>query len=169
MSYIFEKKYDEETYLSTLGTDMVNFLRQDYANRWKIYDDEALEMFDEPKKEDYPDPGVLRYLDFNLWSNDVTSHFEFISEVKEILTIYLDKRKENQKEKQSLKASGWGDYLKHISWIDNEPYIYKINHQFEVTTEQINKILDWAEKTTLVMILFFNYSLTGRWNILIEH
>ena len=61
---------------------MVNFLRQDYANRWKIYDEEALEMFDEPQKEDYPDPGVLRYLDFNLWSNDVTFHLEFISEIK---------------------------------------------------------------------------------------
>ena len=164
LCHIFSnKKYDEETYVSTLGTDMVNSLRQDYGNRWKIYDDEALEMFDEPKKEDHPDPGVLRYFDFNLWSNDLTSHSEFISEMKEILTIYLDKRKENQKEKQSLKASGWGDYLKHISWIDNEPVIYKINHQFEVTTEQINKILDWAEKNDIsydfVLQLFFDWAM----------
>ena len=57
LCHIFsKKKYDEETYLSTLGTDMVNSLRQDYSNRWKIYDDEALEMFDEPKKEDEKHP-----------------------------------------------------------------------------------------------------------------
>ena len=29
---------------------MVNFLRRDYGNRWKIYDEEALEMFDEAEK-----------------------------------------------------------------------------------------------------------------------
>ena len=169
---IFSKKtYDEETYLSTSSPAMIDFLREDYGNRWKIYDDEALEMFDETSrklnviitpKEDHLEPELVNYIDFNIWSNDLTSHSEFISEVKEILTIYLDKRKENQKEKQSLKASGWGDYLKHISWIDNEPTIYKINHHFEVSTEQINKILDWAEKNDIsydfVLQLFFDWA-----------
>ena len=82
--------------------------------------------------------------------------------MKEILTNYLDKRLENQNEQEELKASGWSDYLKHISWIDNEPIIYKINHRFEVTTEQINKVLDWAEKYDIsndfVLQLFFDWA-----------
>jgi hypothetical protein len=160
---IFSRKsYDEEAYVSTSGSNMVNFLRRDYGNRWKIYDEEALEMFDEPKKEGCLEPEVLESVDFKLWSNDITAHSEFISEMKEILTNYLDKRLENQNEQEELKASGWGDYLKHISWIDNEPTIYKVNHRFEVTTEQINKVLDWAEKYDIsndfVLQLFFDWA-----------
>ena len=33
---------------------MVDSLRQDYGNRWKIYDEEALKMFDESKKQGCP-------------------------------------------------------------------------------------------------------------------
>ena len=88
LCHIFsKKKYDEETYVSTLGTDMVNSLRQDYGNRWKIYDDEALEMFDMSKKVDCIDPEALEHIEFEHWANDLTFHSEFISEMKKILTF----------------------------------------------------------------------------------
>ena len=160
---IFSRKsYDEEAYVSTSGSNMINFLRRDYGNRWKIYDDEALEMFDEQKKRGYHGSEVTEAVNHKLWSNNLKAHSEFISEMKEILTTYLDKRFENQNEKFALEDDGWGDYLKHISWVDNEPTIYKINHRFEVTTEQINKILDWAEKYDIsndfVLQLFFDWA-----------
>ena len=160
---IFSRKsYNEEAFVSTSGSDMVDFLRRDYGNRWKIYDDEALEMFNKSKNQCYLESEALDTVGSNLWSNDNTAHWEFISEMKEILTTYLDKRFENQNEKFALEDDGWGDYLKHISWVDNEPTIYKINHRFEVTTEQINKILDWAEKYDIsndfVLQLFFDWA-----------
>ena len=78
-------------------------------------------MFVEPKKQQQPDSASSHQL---IWhrQNDLTSH-EFINEIKAILTNYLDKRKEHQKEQQALKDSGWNDYLRHISWIDNEPQL----------------------------------------------
>ena len=165
LCHIFsEKPYDEDAYVSRSGSDMVNQLRQDYANRWKIYDDEALDMFVEPKKQQQPDSASSDQVDFGIWQNDLTSHAEFINEIKAILTNYLDKRKEHQKEQQALKDSGWNDYLRHISWIDNEPTIYKLNHEFEFTTEQINQVLDWAEKHDIsydfVLQLFFDWATT---------
>ena len=163
LCHIFSKKeYDEETYVSTLGTDMVNSLRQDYGNRWKIYDDEALEMFDMSKKVDCIEPEALEHIEFEHWANDLTFHSEFISKMKEILTFYLDRRKENQEHQDSLKASGWGDYVKLLNFNDDEPKIYKINHRFEITTEQIYKVLDWAEKYDIsydfVLQLFFDWA-----------
>ena len=163
LCHIFSKQtYDKDPYLWTPRSDMVDFLRRDYGNRWKIYDEEALKLFDEVKKQDCPKSVVTEAVNLNSWSNDVTAHSEFISEMKEILTTYLDKRFENQNEKFALEDDGWGDYLKHISWIDNEPTIYKINHRFEVTTEQINKVLDWAEKYDIsndfVLQLFFDWA-----------
>ena len=150
---------------------MVDSLRQDYGNRWKIYDDEALEMFDISKKVDRYDAESLENIDFENWSNDLTFHSEFISEMKEILTFYLDRRKENQEHQDSLKASGWGDYAKLLTFNDDEPKIYKVNHQFEVTTEQINKVLDWAEKYDIsydfVLQLFFDWA-TSNTNSTVE-
>ena len=163
LCHIFSKQtYDKDPYLWTPRSDMVNFLRRDYGNRWKIYDEKALEMFDQLKKQDCRKSEVTEAVNLNTWSNDVTAHSEFISEMKEILTTYLDKRFENQNEKFALEDDGWADYLKHISWVDNEPTIYKINHRFEVTTEQINKVLDWAEKYDIsndfVLQLFFDWA-----------
>ena len=102
LRYISRKSYDEEAYVATSGSDMVNFLRRDYGNRWKIYDEEALEMFDEPKKGCL-EPEVLESADFKLWSNDITAHSEFNSEMKEILTNYLDKRLETKTNKRNSK------------------------------------------------------------------
>ena len=167
LCHIFSKKiYDEETYVSTLGTDMVNSLRQDYGNRWKIYDDEALEMFDMSKKVDCIEPEALyalfEGLEFEHWANDLTYHFDFMLDMEGILIKYLKKRNENQEHQDSLKASGWGDYVKLLTFNDEEPKIYKINHRFEVTTEQIHKVLDWAEKHDInydfVLQLFFDYA-----------
>ena len=97
LCHIFsEKPYDEDAYVSRSGSDMVDQLRQDYANRWKIYDDEALEMFVEPEKPQHLESKLNDQLDFGLWQNDLTSHAEFINEIKAILTTYLDKRKRTQ-------------------------------------------------------------------------
>ena len=39
---------------------------------------------------------------------------------------------------------------------------YKLNHEFEFTTEQINQVLDWAEKHDIsydfVLQLFFDWA-----------
>ena len=172
LCHIFSKKsYDAESYVPRSGSKMIDSLRQDYGNRWKIYDDEALEMFDISKKVDCYDAESLENIDFENWSNDLTFHSEFILEMKEILTFYLDRRKENQEHQDSLKASGWGDYAKLLTFNDDEPKIYKVNHQFEVTTEQINKVLDWAEKYDIsydfVLQLFFDWA-TSNTNSTVE-
>ncbi|MBA87407.1 MAG: hypothetical protein CMB29_05025 [Euryarchaeota archaeon] len=163
LCHVFSKKtYDEDIYVPRSGSKMVDDLRQDYANRWKIYDDEALDMFNQANPINVADSVAAKPTDSDLWSNDISSHSEFIAEIKNILTTYLDKRKENQKEQQELDARGWGDYLKHISWIDDEPIIYKINHEFELTTKQINQVLDWAEQHEIsydfVLQLFFDWA-----------
>ena len=163
LCHVFSKKtYDEDIYVPRSGSKMVDDLRQDYANRWKIYDDEALDMFNQANPINVADSVAAKPADCDLWSNDIPSHSEFIAEIKDILTTYLDKRKENQKEQQELDARGWGDYLKHISWIDDEPIIYKINHEFELTTKQINQVLDWAEQHEIsydfVLQLFFDWA-----------
>ena len=163
LCHVFSNKtYDEDIYVPRSGSKMVNDLRLDYANRWKIYDDEALDMFNQAKTVVYADSVFAKPNDSDLWSDDISSHSEFVAEIKDILTTYLDKRKENQEEQQELDARGWGDYLKHISWIDEEPIIYKINHEFELTTKQINQVLDWAEQYDIsydfVLQLLFDWA-----------
>ena len=142
-------------YTEWLEPKQVTWIKKDYGNRWKIYDEDARSINDALADEDY--------IDTDSWSEDLTLHFDFMLDMQGIMTYYLDKRKEIEEQQEKLRDSGWGDYAKNLAWSNIKPKVHKISYaNFSFTTEDMTKVLDWADEHSIsydfVLQLFFDWA-----------
>ena len=152
LSHIYSPGSIYQEYSQTAEPKLVDFIRKDFGNRWKIYDDDAYNMHN-----------FAGAYEASPWTDHLPFHFNFIADIQGIMTHYLDKRKEIEEQQEKLRDSGWGDYAKNLTWSNVKPKVHKLDDaNFSFTTEDMTKVLDWADEHSIsydfVLQLFFDWA-----------
>ena len=155
LSHIYSPGSIYQEYSQTAEPKLVDFIRKDFGNRWKIYDEDARSMHHPIAAEDYNNSDI--------WTDDFTLHYDFMLDMQGIMTNYLDKRKEIEEQQEKLRDSGWGDYAKNLTWSNVKSKVHKLDYaNFSFTTEDMTKVLDWADEHSIsydfVLQLFFDWA-----------
>ena len=155
LSHIYSPGSIYQDYSQTAEPKLIDFIRKDFGNRWKIYDEDARSMHHPVAPEDYNNSDI--------WTDDFTLHFDFMLDMQGIMTNYLDKRKEIEEQQEKLRDSGWGDYAKNLTWSNVKSKVHKLDYaNFSFTTEDMTKVLDWADEHSIsydfVLQLFFDWA-----------
>ena len=155
LSHIYSPGSIYQDYSQTAEPKLIDFIRKDFGNRWKIYDEDARSMHHPVAAEDYNNSDI--------WTDDFTLHFDFMLDMQGIMTNYLDKRKEIEEQQEKLRDSGWGDYAKNLTWSNVKSKVHKLDYaNFSFTTEDMTKVLDWADEHSIsydfVLQLFFDWA-----------
>jgi hypothetical protein len=157
LSHIYSPGSIYQDYSQTTESKLIDFIRKDFGNRWKIYDEDARNMHHPIAAEDR--------INANIWTDDFTLHFDFMLDMQGIMTHYLDKRKEIEEQQIKLRNSGWGDYAKNLTWSNVKPKVHILDYaNFSFTTDDMTKVLDWADEHSIsydfVLQLFFDWAST---------
>ena len=155
LSHIYSPGSIYQDYSQTAEPKLIDFIRKDFGNRWKIYDEDARSMHHPVAAEDYNNSDI--------WTDVYTLHFDFMLDMQGIMTNYLDKRKEIEEQQEKLRDSGWGDYAKNLTWSNVKSKVHKLDYaNFSFTTEDMTKVLDWADEHSIsydfVLQLFFDWA-----------
>ena len=155
LSHIYSPESTYQDYSQTAESKLVDFIRKDFGNRWKIYDEDARSMHHPTAAENH--------INSDIWTDDLTLHFDFMLDMQGIMTHYLNKRKEIEEQQEKLRGSGWGDYAKNLTWSNVKPKVHKLDYaNFSFTTDDMTKVLDWADKHSIsydfVLQLFFDWA-----------
>ena len=155
LSHIYSPGSTYYAYSQTTQPKLTHIIRKDFGNRWKIYDEDARSMHRPTAAENH--------INSDIWTDDLTLHFDFILDMQGIMTHYLDKRKEIEEQQEKLRDSGWGDYAKNLTWSNIKPKVHKLDYaNFSFTTDDMTKVLDWADKHSIsydfVLQLFFDWA-----------